>query len=170
VSTRLAPPPIAVCLAALAAAGVLAPVVRAAEAPQTITVAEAAEMMISTGRLGVMLDQAEAAMKLRTGTLSEEPVETPMQQQLYVVHELRAAVLRYNVMQFDVCRAHILAGDLCARPYLPDWLKEGADTVPPTPVLAKRVQDAVTNIMPFWQAMCARAVAQTRDETFCAIE
>jgi hypothetical protein len=24
--------------------------------------------------------------------------------------------------------------------------------------------------MPFWQAMCARAVAQTRDETFCAIE
>jgi hypothetical protein len=127
-------------------------------------------MMISAGRLGVMLDHADAAMKLPPGIQSEEPVETPAQQQLYVVHELRAAVLRYNTLLFDACRGRLLNGELCARPYVPDWLKEGPDTVPPAPVLAARVQDAVSYIMPFWTAMCARAVAQTRDDTFCAIE
>jgi hypothetical protein len=140
----------------------------AAEAPAQ-TVAGAAEMMISAGRLGVMLDHAEAAMKLR-GSLSEEPVETPGQQQLYVVHELRAAIFRYNTMLFDACRGRTLAGDLCNQTYLPDWLKEGPDAVPPSPVLAARVQEAVNHIMPFWTAMCSKAVAQTGDETFCAIE
>jgi hypothetical protein len=142
----------------------------AAEAPQQNSVAAAAEMMISAGRLGVMLDHVDYAMKLPPGIQSEEPVETPAQQQLYVVHVLRAAVLRYNTLLFDACRARLVSGELCARPYVPDWLKEGPDTVPPSPVLAARVQDAVGYIMPFWKAMCARAVAQTRDETFCAIE
>jgi hypothetical protein len=141
----------------------------AAETPPA-TVAEAAEMMISAGRLGVMLDHADASMRLHAGRLSEDPVETPSQQQMYAVHELRAAVLRYNTMLFDACRGKVLTGELCAQAYLPEWLKEPPDTVPPTAVLASRVQEAVNRIMPFWQAMCSRAVAQTRDETFCAIE
>jgi hypothetical protein len=142
----------------------------AAETPPPNPVAVAAEMMISAGRLGVMLDHAEAGMKLPPGIQAEEPVETMAQQQLYVVHELRAAVLRYNTLLFDACRGGIVSAELCARPYFPDWLKEGPDTVPPAPVLAARVQDALGYIMPFWKAMCARAVAQTRDDTFCAIE
>lgn len=152
------------------AAALIAPVAFAAEAPQNPVMA-AAEMMIAAGRLGVMLDHVDMAMKVRAGgDPREEPVETPSQQQLYVVHELRAAVLRYNVMQFTVCRGGTLTGELCAKPYLPEWLNEGPDTVPPTPVLASRVDDAVNHIMPFWRAMCAKAVAQTHDETFCAIE
>jgi hypothetical protein len=127
-------------------------------------------MMIEAGRLGVILDQADAAMKLRVGEPPEEPVETPGQQQIYVVHELRAAVLRYNMMQFDACRSGTLAGELCTEPYLPDWLKEAPDTVPPPAAIAVRVRDAVSHITPFWKALCAKAVAQTHDETFCAIE
>jgi len=141
-----------------------------AEGPQPNSAAAAAEMMIEAGRLGVMLDQADAAMKLHAGDPSEEPVETPGQQQIYVVHELRAAVLRYNMMQFDACRGGTVAGEVCAQPYLPDWLKEPPDAVPPGATIAARVQDAVNHIMPFWKAMCAKAVAQTHDETFCAIE
>jgi hypothetical protein len=127
-------------------------------------------MMIEAGRLGVMLDQADAATKLRAGEPSEEPVETPGQQQIYVVHELRAAVLRYNMMQFDACREGMLSGEICAQPYLPEWLREPPDAVPPPATIAARVHDAVAHISPFWKALCARAVAQTHDETFCAIE
>lgn len=153
------------------AAALVAASASAAEAPPANPVMAAAEMMIAAGRLGVMLDHVDMAMKLRAGgDPREEPVETPAQQQLYVVHELRAAVLRYNVMQFNVCRGGTLTGELCARPYLPEWLNEGPDVVPATPVLATRVDDAVKHIMPFWQAMCAKAVAQTGDQTFCAIE
>lgn len=127
-------------------------------------------MMIDAGRLGVILDQTEASMKLNGFAPTEEPVETTAQQQLYAVHELRAAVLRYNVMQFDACRAHVISGELCAAPYVPDWLKEPADTIPPVTVMAARVQDAVAHISPLWKAMCVKAVAQTHDDAFCAIE
>ena len=140
------------------------------ETPQQNSAAAAAEMMIEAGRLGVMLDLAETATQVRAGEPPEEPVQTPLQQQTYVVHELRAAVLRYNMMQFAACRSGMVAGDVCAQPYMPDWLKESRDTLPPAAVLAARVQDAVAHIMPFWNAMCAKAVAQTHDETFCSIE
>jgi hypothetical protein len=169
VSNRPALLPILVLAAAICATGASG-ASGVETTPQQNAVAIAAEMMISAGRLGVMLDHAEAGMKLPPGIQAEEPLETTAQQQLYVVHELRAAVLRYNTLLFDACRGGLLSGELCARPYFPDWLKEGPDNVPPTPVLAGRVQDAVGYILPFWRAMCARAVAQTRDDTFCAIE
>ena len=155
-------------LAVLFCAGASA-VFAASPTPSQHRAAIAAEMMIEAGRLSVMLDQAEAAMKLRAQP-TEEPVETPAQQQIYAVHELRAAVLRYNVMQFDACRSGLISGDLCAQPYLPDWLKEPPDVIPPPFVVVARVQDAMTHILPFWSAMCAKAVAQTHDDTFCAME
>ena len=154
----------------LAGASYAAPTAAPSSPPPPSSTAVAAEMMIEAGRLGVILDQSDAAMKLRASEPPEEPVETPGQQQVYVVHELRAAVLRYNMMQFDACRGGTLAGELCAEPYLPDWLKEPLDTVPPPATIAARVRDAVAHVIPFWKALCAKAVAQTHDETFCAIE
>ena len=138
---------------------------------ETNPTAIAAQMMIEAGRLGVMLDQADAAIMMHNGGQSpEEPVGTPAQQQIYAVHELRAAVLRFNVMQFDACRSGVVSGELCATPYVPDWLKEPQDTVPAPAVVLARVHDTLVHIMPFWKAMCAKAIAQTHDETFCSME
>jgi hypothetical protein len=131
---------------------------------------DAAQLMIDGGRLGAMLDQAEAASELSSPTRPVDPVETPGQQAAYVTRGLRSAVLRYNALQLAVCRAGAAELSLCTQPYLPEWMNEPLTTQPASVILRSRVREVQDHIAPLWSALCGRAKLAAHDEHFCDLE
>ena len=130
----------------------------------------AADLMIEAGRYGVMLDQVERSLQMPKRYPPQPALDEDLGQRLYVSQELRAAVLRYNAAQFDVCRLRIVDAQLCAGPYLPGWLAEPADADVALNVLEARTRAAGERILPLWDALCTLAIESTGDESFCAIE
>jgi hypothetical protein len=127
------------------------------------------ELMIESGRAGVMLDQSEQAMKALNPKPPEDEVDTTQQQLAYSAHSLRSTVLRFGELQMTACRAGTVGGDLCM-PYVPGWLKEPLDTVPAPDLLRARQSEAAAHIEPFWQALCSQLITKTDNQDFCAIE
>ena len=143
----------------------------AAEEPAAVGDDVAAGLVIDAGRLGVMMDQAEAAAEAAHENDLDEELETPEGQTAYAARALRDSILRFNGLQLQVCRGNneVPAG-LCGAPYLPGWLNEPVTQRPAPAVLTQRLEDAMQHISPLWSALCDKAKAAGQDEHFCDLE
>ena len=140
------------------------PMARSADAPQP----GGDELAIDTGRLVVMVDQSEAALKLlvpavRIEDSGPEPVQTDA-----AFPKLVYAVGRYNMIAAAACRAGVVEVSVCAGPYNPNWLN---DTSRHSNVaLRAMIDDAAVRLGSFWTAICGRAKQVAKDEAFCQLE
>jgi hypothetical protein len=123
------------------------------------------ELQIDARRLGVMVDQSDAALHLLSSTWPLGQSVTDENGDAFTV--LIAAVRRYDAMMAQACRAKLVGPELCAAPYDPPWLKGK----PPAPDAARAaVDEASARITPFWSAVCARAKKASGDASLCAME
>lgn len=126
------------------------------------------EADIMVGRVEVMQDQTIRGLELlgagQTG-LPELPTDRDTYRRLY------DAVERYNVINKQACGSAVVTGTLCpGTPYLPMWYAGRArpDTSPTG--LKQAAQGMQDQMVPLWDAVCAKAKAKSSDEHFCAIE
>lgn len=127
-------------------------------------------LSIEAGRLGVMMGQSADALKLLQPALRNDDLGETDAERSRAFQDLVGAVLRYNLLSFQACTRGVLSGELCRGPYLPVWLGEHTDAVRSDAALAAMIAEATDRLMPFWDAMCARAVKSGADKDFCAIE
>ncbi|MGH6873234.1 MAG: hypothetical protein ACREHE_17190 [Rhizomicrobium sp.] len=120
------------------------------------------ELTIDARRLGVMVDQSEAALHvLDPASPMAQPVEGPEGD---AYSELVSATRRFGVMLARACREKLADARFCGAPYAPSWLKtRPAD-------LRAAIDGAGDRITPFWTDVCTRAKSRTPDTSLCAIE
>ncbi len=129
--------------------------------------------VIDAGRLGVMMSQsAEALARLSNSAHADDTPDPALsaetQAQNLAFQQLVTAVLRYNAVSDDACRMGVVPKALCPGPFLPPWLGAGAPHS--DAALRAMIDEAGGRLMPFWNAMCEKAVRSGADENFCAIE
>ncbi|MBI1330372.1 MAG: hypothetical protein GC166_10785 [Alphaproteobacteria bacterium] len=127
-------------------------------------------LSIEAGRLGVMMGQSADALKRLAPALKNDDLGEADALRSHTFQDLVGAVLRYNLVSFQACRRGVLNGDLCQGPFLPKWLSEPTGTMHTDADIAAMVDETTGRLMPFWDAMCARAIKSGADKDFCAIE
>ncbi len=140
-------------------------------APTTSAVAPTMETEIMVGRVEVMQDQTQRGLDLLAGRpLPAESTHEPSDG-VDTYRRLYNAVERYNALRSAACGAKLLGDDHCAAPpYMPLWFAGRArpDTSPTG--LAVMAEEMQNQMIPLWGGVCAKAVAKSGDEQFCAIE
>ncbi|MGD0143237.1 MAG: hypothetical protein ABSC92_08770 [Rhizomicrobium sp.] len=155
----------AISVAFLAGLIGLAPhVASAADAPP-----DSASLAVDAGRLMVMVDQSEDALKMLAPTVKAEDTG-PEPQGDHAFSELVSSVLRYNIIAHEACRARVVDPELCGESYRPVWLTEAPDAARSDAVLRAMIDDATAHLEPFWSDICAKAKHATKDEAFCQLE
>jgi len=126
---------------------------------------------IDAGRLGVMMDRSEDALKILVPTAHDSDVGPPAAQRAFAFQQLVSAVLRFNLIAGQACRTGIAAPKPCAgAPYLPAWLKDAPDSDHSDAQLAAMIAEASAHIEPFWSDICAKGQKISGDDTFCDLE
>lgn len=126
------------------------------------------EAQIMTGRVEVMQDQTTRGLQLLGANVPTAP-EHPTDRDIY--RRLYSAVERYNTLSGAACAGRVATGDLCGRPpFLPLWFAGRARPDVSPPGLKKMAEEMQTQMIPLWDAVCAKAKAKSGDEHFCAIE
>jgi len=129
------------------------------------------ETEIIVGRVEVMQDQAQRGLDLLAGR--PVPAESPHEpaEGVDAYRRLNNAVERYNALRNAGCGAKLLGDEHCgASPYMPLWYAGRArpDTSPAG--LAVMAEEMQNQMIPLWGDVCAKAIAKSGDEQFCAIE
>ena len=126
------------------------------------------EADIIVGRVEVMQDQTLRGLEV-LGAGRPALAELPTDRETY--RRLYDAVERYNLLNRSACAGGVAAGNLCVQPpYLPLWYAGRArPDVSPTGLKAM-AEDMQGQMIPLWDAVCAKAKAKSGDEHFCAIE
>ena len=150
--------------AILLACMLAAPTALAAGAPQP----DADELAIDAGRLVMMVDQSEEALKLFAPSLKIEDSGSDPAQTSPVFPRLVYAVGRYNMIAGAACRAGVVGPSLCSGPYSPVWLND--TTEHSNVALRAMIDDAAAHLESFWVAVCGRAKQVAKDEAFCQLE
>jgi hypothetical protein len=118
--------------------------------------------LIDARRLGVMIDQSEAALHAIAPTFPAVQSRDDGDGDAYA--ELVSAVRRYDATVAQACRARLVGPRFCGTPYDPSWL-----STPPSDLRAA-IDEAGDRITPFWNALCAQARKATGDQAFCSLE
>lgn len=139
---------------------------KAADAPQP----DADELAIDAGRLVVMVDESEEALKLLAPSLKIEDSGPGPVQMGSVFPRLVFAVGRYSVVVAGACRATRVDPRFCMGAFAPGWLKDPPDTDHDDAALRSMIEDATSHVEPFWSDICARAKRASGDEGFCQLE
>jgi hypothetical protein len=127
-------------------------------------------LAIDAGRLDVMMDQSSEALKLLAPTAKDDAPASPQAQRNRAFDELVTAVLRYNLIAHETCRRALVSAKLCTGPFLPDWLKDGADVDHDVSSLRAMIDETSARLEPFWNELCEKGRKASNDDTFCAIE
>ncbi len=146
----------------------LAPAALAAPAEPPVPGDDAASLQIDAGRLDVMVDQSEEALKLIAPDAQSLESASDAELRAYAFQEIVAAVLRYNFVSDKACRAGAVDPGLCKGPYLPVWLK--GDATYSNAQLRAMIDEATDRLMPFWKALCGKGRRLAHDESFCRLE
>jgi hypothetical protein len=126
-----------------------------------------AELDILVGRVEVMQDQVHAGLKVLGARLRD--TEASVEADTYM--RLRGAVARYNSLLSTACDRQVAGGNLCASaPYLPTWFGSSLPSSLPDAQLKRMAQEMQDRMVPFWDAVCAKARVRSGDQHFCAIE
>ena len=126
-----------------------------------------AEVDILVGRVEVMQDQVHAGLKL----LGARVHEAEASGEIDAYTRLRGVVARYNALLSAACDRRIAGGNLCAgAPYLPAWLGGSFPASLPDEQLKRMAEEMQNRMLPFWDAVCAKAKVRSGDQNFCAIE
>ncbi len=126
------------------------------------------EADIMVGRVEVMQDQTSRGLEV-LGAGQPATAESPTDRDTY--RRLYDAVERYNTLNKLACARAVVTGTLCpGTPYLPMWFAGRArpDTSPTG--LKQAAQGMQDQMVPLWDAVCAKAKAKSGDQHFCAIE
>jgi hypothetical protein len=99
---------------------------------------------IDARRLGVMVDESEAALHALSPAWAVEQAGDDDA-------DVAATVRRFARMAARACQAKLMGPQFCATPYDPPWLA----TTPADPRAA--LDDAAAHIGAFWSEVCARA-------------
>jgi hypothetical protein len=148
--------------------GMIGPAATAADAPDSDM--DAAALSIDAGRLVVMVDQSADALNILVRVDKNEDGGPESGQSAHAFADLVSAVLRYDVIAREACRAGVVSTKLCTGPYLPAWLKNASDTDRSNVALRSMIDDATSHLEPFWSDICSRAKQVTKDQAFCQLE
>jgi hypothetical protein len=126
------------------------------------------EAQIMTGRVEVMQDQTTRGLQLLGANVPAAP-ELPTDRDIY--RRLYNTVERYNTLNRAACAGRVATGSLCGQPpFLPLWYAGRARPDVSPPGLKKMAEEMQTQMIPLWDAVCAKAKTKSGDEHFCAIE
>ena len=129
-------------------------------------------LQIEAGRLGAMMTEGEDAVSFLYSRAeagrSETESDTPDAARAAIYESLVSAVLRYNQISHRACHNALVEANLCQGPYLPDWLATSADYNDAQ--LREMTDSASARLMPFWNAICARAEAAGAERPVCPME
>jgi hypothetical protein len=126
------------------------------------------EADIMVGRVEVMQDQTARGLEV-LGAGRPADAELPSDRDTY--RRLYDAVERYNALNKSACAGGVAAGNLCGKPpYLPLWYAGRARPDVSSTGLRTMAEDMQDQMIPLWDAVCAKAKAKSGDEHFCAIE
>jgi hypothetical protein len=125
------------------------------------------EADIIAGRVEVMQEQVGQGLKV-LGVAGPALAELPTDRETY--RRLADAVERHNLLNKSACDAGIATGGRCAQPYMPLWYAGRArpDTSPAG--LKAMAEEMQNEAVPLWGDVCAKAIAKTGNQDFCAIE
>lgn len=128
--------------------------------------ADASTLQIDARRLGVMVDQSQAALHALAPRGWPDAADGDGDDG-DAFAALAAAVARYDAMVARACRANLAAPRFCGAPYDPPWL---ASRPPGDAALRAEIDEAGDRISSFWSEVCARASQATGDADFCGVE
>jgi hypothetical protein len=127
-------------------------------------------LSIDAGRLVAMVDQSAEALKVLPPADRNEDGSPEPAQSAHAFDDLVSAVLRYDVIAGEACRARVVDPKLCVGPYLPSWLKDVPEADHSNAALRAMIDDTNAHLEPFWSDICAKARQVAKNETFCQIE
>ena len=130
------------------------------------------DLQISSGRLAVMMSQAEGAY-VTTVTqhhlaAPDNDDRDPRSRRAAIYDNLLFAVHQYNFISYQACRVHAVKAELCLGPYLPSWLAQPRDYG--NAELRTMTDDATGRLMPFWSALCTSVQGGSFEQPVCPME
>ena len=154
-------------------AALLLAVPACAAEPGTDAESGRANLQIEAGRLGAMMSEGGDAVsylhaRAEAGRSEAGESDTPDTARAVIYESLVSAVLRYNDISHQACHNALVDANLCQGPYLPDWLATSADYNDAQ--LREMTDSASARLMPFWNAICARAEAAGAERPVCPME
>jgi hypothetical protein len=131
---------------------------------------DVSSLAIDAGRLVVMVDQSEDALKLLAPAARVADPGHESARADHVFPELVDAVQRYDMIVEEACRLDVAGTGLCAHPFRPVWLADAPDAEHGEMALRGMIDDATAHLEPFWSYMCKKAKPLSTDEAFCQLE
>lgn len=148
-------------------AGVRIPIGKMPHVPVRATQLEAE---IAIGRVETMQDQTGAGLRLlgvRVAESGPAVAEKPIQR-------VYRTVERYNALHALACARRVVGPVLCKTSlYKPRWYEQfhfWSGTKDPSEDYLAWAQEVQATMTPLWEAVCARASAESGDQHVCAIE
>ncbi len=116
---------------------------------------------IDATRLGVMIDQAGAALHAIEPKFPDpQAASGAVEGDAYT--QLTSAVRRYDALIAQACRAALVGAQFCGAPYDPPWLNRQP------PDLRAAIDEASNRVSALWRDVCGRA--KKTDPAICVME